>query len=64
MKFEELKETIRGMILCVKQIEQTMKKWEEKQQVMLSKVDWLEEERRKNNIVIFVLEEKRNWEMH
>ena len=31
--------TIRGVVLCFKQMEQTMKKWEEKQQVILSEVD-------------------------
>jgi hypothetical protein len=57
VKLEELQETIRHVISDRKQMKPTMKKWEEKQRVMLSK---REEEKRKNCNVIFGLEKKRN----
>jgi hypothetical protein len=56
---EDLSETI-SVIWDFRQLVQIVKTWEEKQQVMLSKIYRMEEESVKNNIVIFGLKEKRN----
>jgi hypothetical protein len=43
-----------------KQIEHAAKKWEEKQQMVADKLVQVEELQRKNNILIFGLEEEEN----
>jgi hypothetical protein len=48
VKLEELSVGIRGEILDFKQMEQTVWKWEQKQRAILSRIDRLDEKRRKN----------------
>jgi hypothetical protein len=48
------------MMAEYKQIEHAVKKWEEKQQMVADKLVRVEELQRKNNILIFGLEEEEN----
>jgi hypothetical protein len=47
VKLAEITEAIRWVIYSFKRTEQRVIRWEEKQQVMLSKINRVEEERRK-----------------
>ena len=42
----------------LKQIEQTMTKWEERQKAAQDEMNWLEENRKENNILMFGPEER------
>jgi hypothetical protein len=42
------------------QMEETTKKWEDRHRIMENKVKWIEENNKKDNVVIFGLEMVRN----
>jgi hypothetical protein len=53
VKVEEPIEVIRGVSLDCKQMEQTERMWEEKQQVVTSNKDRLQRQSRNTDIVVF-----------
>jgi hypothetical protein len=59
LKFEKLTEVIDKVISDYKGIKQSGKQWEEKQEIVNEKVKWLENGHKKNNTLIFGLEERR-----
>jgi hypothetical protein len=59
LKFEKLTEVIDKVISDYKEIKQSVRLWEERQEMVNEKVKWLENEHRKNSILIFGLEERR-----
>jgi uncharacterized coiled-coil DUF342 family protein len=59
LKFEKLTEEIDEVISDYKEIKQAVRQWEEKREMVNGKVKCLEEGHRKNNILIFGLEERR-----
>jgi chromosome segregation ATPase len=57
--FEKLTEAINKVISDYKEIKQSMRQWEERHEMVNEKIKWLENGHRKNNILIFGLEERR-----
>jgi molybdopterin converting factor small subunit len=53
LKFEKLTEVIDKVISDYKEIKQSVRQWEERQEMVNKKVKWLENGNRKNNILIF-----------
>jgi hypothetical protein len=56
--FEKLTEAINKVIIDYKEIKQSVRQWEEKHEMVNGKIKWLENGHRKNNVLIFGLEER------
>jgi hypothetical protein len=59
IQFKKPREAINNVMAEYKQIEHLVRKWEEKQQMVVDKLDRGEELQRKNNISIFEMEERK-----
>jgi chromosome segregation ATPase len=59
LKFEKLTEVIDEVISDYKEIKQSVRQWEERQEMVNEKVKGLEDGHRKNNLLIFGMKERR-----